>query len=404
MRILMLGPGFIIAAQRPLDWVRRLGHQIWWLGTYDPYAEEHFPNYTFVDFPAEHAKHKSDNDGAEKTDPAIYEQGIAQIRALIEREQIDVIHAHFTGFGAYCCAQGGLRPLVVSIWGNFNDLLEDSSATISRKMQKILDETEGLIVEAPALLAVAHRLRRPPPHPAVIPLGANTQRFRPATPAQRTHARRAFAISPETVVILSPRGLGNFYNHDKILAAYIAARAQFTQPTMLAFVKMSRGESTAEVQAVQAGIAQGAADAGIETEIRWLPDLRYELMPTIYGLADIVVSYPQNDAFPSTLVEAAACECAILTARLPSYRGTFIEEYCLQVEANDLPALTAGMIQIVNGFPVAWREQTARARQVIVEEYDEQIMQERLITLYQTVIDHVRTTNKQRDHALPNPA
>lgn len=404
MRILMLGPGFIIAAKRPLDWVCQLGHQVWWLGTYDPYGEEHFPNYTFVDFPAEHAKNQSDNDGAEKTDPAIYEQGIAQIRALVEQEQIEVIHAHFTGFGAYCCAQGGLRPLVVSIWGNFNDLLEDPAATIARKMQKILDETAGLIVEAPALLAVAQRLRRPPPHPAVIPLGANTQRFRPATSAQRAQARRAFAIPAETVVILSPRGLGNFYNHDQILAAYIAARVHFTQPTILAFVKMSRGDSTAEVQAVQAGIAQGAADAGIETEIRWLPDLRYELMPTIYGLADIVVSYPQNDAFPSTLVEAAACECAILTARLPSYRGTFIEEHCLQVEANDLSALTAGMIEIVNGFPEAWRARTARARQTIVAEYDEQIMQARLISLYQTVIDHVCTTSNEVVHALPSPA
>lgn len=402
MRILMLGPGFIIAAQRPLDWVCKLGHQVWWMGTYDPYIEKKVPNYTFVDFPAEHAKNKSDNDGAEKTDPIIYEQGIAQIRALIEQEQIEVIHAHFTGFGAYCCAQGGLRPLVVSIWGNFNDLLEDSTAVIARKMQKILDETEGLIVEAPALLGVAQRLRRPPPHPAIIPLGANTQRFRPATPAQRAQARRAFAIPPETVVILSPRGLGVLYNHDKILAAYIAARLYFTQPTILAFVQMSRGSYNTEVQEIHDAIQQEATKAGIQDEIRWLPDLRYELMPTIYGLADIVVSYPENDAFPSTLVEAAACECAILTARLRSYQETFIEEFCLQVEANHTPALTAGMIEIVNGFPEAWQTRTQMARQVIVEQYDEQLMQARLFTLYQTIIDHVRTTQNEVAHALPD--
>ena len=411
MRILMLGPGYLIAARRPVDWMCGQGHQVWFMATHDPYAEEErtMPNYTFVDFPAEHAKNLADETAsAEPTDPAIYEQGIAQIRALMAQVEIDVIHAHFTGFGAYCCAKGGLRPLVVSIWGNFNDLLADSTAAISRKMQKILDETDGLVVESPALLGVAQRLRRPPPHPALIPLGANTQRFRPVTPAQRALARRAFAIPPATLLILSPRGLGAFYNHDKILAAYAQARPHFTQPTILAFMRMSRGTYNTEAQEIYDAIQQAAAHHGLQDELYWLPSLRYELMPTIYGLTDIVVSYPENDAFPSTLVEAAACECAILTARLPSYRDTFIEEFCLQVEANHTPALVAGLIEMVNGFPAQWQARTAAARQVIITHYEEQIMQERLITLYQTVIAHVKREEVKREenevaHALPYP-
>ncbi|MFN8446306.1 MAG: glycosyltransferase family 4 protein, partial [Caldilineaceae bacterium] len=359
------------------------------------------PNYTFVDFPAEHAKNASDNSGVEKTDPAIYEQGIEQIRAVVEREQIDVIHAHFTEFGTYCCAQGELRPLVVSIWGNFNDLLVDRSAQLGRKMQKILDQTDGLIVESPALLGVAQRLRRPPPCPAVIPLGTNTQRFRPASATQRAQARRAFAIPAEAVVILSPRGLGHFYNHDRILAAYLEARQHFTQPTILAFVQMSRGSYDSEAQDIHDAIQQAAILAGIQDEIRWLPSLRYELMPTIYGLADIVVSYPENDAFPSTLVEAAACECAIITACLPSYQNTFIEEFCLQVEPRNTPALTDGLVEMVNGFPKQWRAQTQRARQVIIEEYEERIMQNRLVTLYQTVIEYVQAQQKEGIDAMP---
>ena len=402
MRILMLGPGYIIAARRPLDWVCRQGHQVWFMSTYDPYAEQHVPNYTFVDFPAERAKDQADDSGSTTSDPALYAQGIAELRAVIEQAQIDVIHAHFTGFGAYCCALGGLHPLVVSIWGNFNDLLADSQAAISPDVQTILDETDGLIVEAPALLAVAQRLRRPPPHPAVIPLGANSQRFCPPTPARRTQARRAFAIPEEALVILSPRGLGSFYNHDQILAAYLHARPHFTQPTILAFVQMSRATYNTEAKEIRDALQQTALQHNIQDEIRWLPSLRYELMPTIYALADIVVSYPENDAFPSTLVEAAACACAIVTARLPSYRDTFIEDFCLQVEPNQPSALAAGLIEMVNGFPGQWRTRTQQARQMIVEHYDERMMQGRLNTLYQTVIDHVRAQTNEVADAVPN--
>jgi len=404
MRILMLGPGYLTAARRPLDWVCQQGHQVWFMGTYDPYAEAKPPNYTFVDFPAEHAKNQADNDGAESTDPALYEQGIAELRAVIVREGIEVIHAHFTGFSAYCCAQGQLKPLVVSIWGNLNDRLVDSTVELPRKMKKILAEATGLIVESPALLALAQSLETPPPHPAVIPLGANTSRFRPPTPAQREQVRRAFAIPPTTVLLLSARGLGGFYNHDKILAAYRQARPHFTQPTMLAFLQMSRASYGTEADEIQAAIQQEAASHGLQQEIRWLPALRYEIMPSIYWLADLVVSYPENDAFPSTLVEAAACECAILTARLPSYRDTFIEEFCLQVEANQTPALAAGMIELVNGFPQHWRARTQAARQVIIEEYEERIMQARLLALYQQVIDHTRLPVNEVAHALPIPA
>ena len=401
MRILMLGPGYIIAARRPLDWVCRQGHQVWFMSTYDPYAEQRVPNYTFVDFPAERA-HEQAEVGGNALDPALYTQGIAELRALIEQAQIELIHAHFTGFGAYCCALGDLHPLVVSIWGNFNDLLANRQTPISPDMQTILDKTDGLIVEAPALVEVAQRLRRPPPHPAVIPLGVDSQRFCPPTSARRAQVRRAFAIPEGAVVILSPRGLGGFYNHDKILAAYLQARPRFTQPTILAFVQMSRATYSTEASEIRDALQQTALQHNIQDEIRWLPSLRYELMPTIYALADIVVSYPENDAFPSTLVEAAACECAIVTARLPSYRGTFIEDFCLQVEPNQSSALAAGLCEMVNGFPAQWRTRTQQARQVIIAHYDERIMQERLHTLYQRVIDHVCVQTKGSLDAVPN--
>ena len=112
------------------------------------------------------------------------------------------------------------------------------------------------------------------------------------------------------------------------------------------------------------------------------------LLPSLYALADVVINYPAGDAFPSTLVEAAACERTIISARLPSYAGTFIEEFCTLVEPQQPAALAEAIVEAVNRPPAANAEQLRRARQVVVAQYDERIAQDRLMTLYHELAAH----------------
>jgi glycosyltransferase involved in cell wall biosynthesis len=107
------------------------------------------------------------------------------------------------------------------------------------------------------------------------------------------------------------------------------------------------------------------------------------MMPGIYASSDVIVNYPSNDAFPSTLVEAVACGRPVLTVDLPGYRGTFIEKYCTLVAPKQPVALAEAMVKMVNRSPSEHTAHLAEARQVIIEQYDERLAQERLFQLYQ---------------------
>ena len=87
--------------------------------------------------------------------------------------------------------------------------------------------------------------------------------------------------------------------------------------------------------------------------------------------------------FLSTLIEAVACERPVITCDLSAYRGTFIEEFCTLVEPENPDALAEAMIKVVNQPPQEREAHLAQARQVIVEEYDEAILQKRIFQIYE---------------------
>ena len=95
------------------------------------------------------------------------------------------------------------------------------------------------------------------------------------------------------------------------------------------------------------------------------------MMPTIYQLADVVVNYPIWDAFPSTLMEAVACEREVISSNLLAYKGTFVEEFCTLVEPNNLTALAKAMVNAVNTNTKDLAPRLAQGRRVIIEQYEE---------------------------------
>ena len=109
---------------------------------------------------------------------------------------------------------------------------------------------------------------------------------------------------------------------------------------------------------------------------------------TQYGLAgdmDGHFNYPVDDAFPSTLIEATACERIGISSRQPSYQGTFIEEFYTLVENKNPQALAEAMIKVVNTPLSTHRAKGKEARRVIEAEYTNQLVRERLEAAYQTV-------------------
>ncbi len=349
MRILMAGPKRAVAMWRPVTWAAQHGHTVWVV------EEEDGAVYSSGLAAAQPLAVPVATLDVAPTDPASRTaEPTRRVQALVDDFQPDLIHAHYLAAASVWCTDAGRHPLIVSAWGALNALLAEAGpGRLSTAAQRILHSADAVIVESPALVTACRPLVSPSTRVELIPLGADMQRFRPDLAAARAGWRKALRIPDEAVVLLSPRGWGSLYHHEQIVEAVAQARPRVHRPVVLVFTKLGRSDASGAAQTYIAQVQQQAAALGLTDLLRWTPSVAYELMPSLYALADVVINYPDSDAFPSTLIEAAACARPIVTAQLPSYRDTFIEEFCTLVPPLQPAVLADAIVEIVNQPPEA---------------------------------------------------
>ncbi|WP_414575288.1 glycosyltransferase family 4 protein [Anabaena sp. CCY 9402-a] len=393
MRVLMIGAGGV-ALTRPLDWVVKAGYEVWLLGDVDPYETEAPKNYRY--FPTVWRNYAEKYTNTFPYEDQMVEEMVEPLRQLADELQPDIIHVHAIGWHAQCCALANLNPLVVSAWGFLNHLLQPEREQSKHKdrVSQVFKNTGVLIVETPSLIEKSKALLNHEQRVELIPLGTNPQHFRTGVTKDLSKWRQEILkIDEEATILLSPRGWSKVYNHEQIFAAYAQAYPQFTKPTVLVFSKLGRAVRE-EALAIYESISNKAEELGLSENLRWMPALPYSFMPTGYNLADVIINYPLSDAFPSTLIEAVACERPVITCDLLAYRGTFIEEFCTVVEPENPEALAKAMIKVVNQPPQERESHLAKARQFIVEQYDEAVLQRRLFQIYEDVASTTNTNSK----------
>lgn len=377
-----------IAAERPLQWMVEAGHEVFLLGDGDFYPTDPPPNYHY--FPSLWRTEIEAKPSSSPDEIWMAKAMAPKIRELIDQLQPDLIHVNAIGWHSYSCALAGARPLLVSAWGFLNYLL--SGEVEEEQLERtnyVLDRTDVLIVETPQLIDKPKAFLQPTAKIELIPLGAKTQLFRQGVTRDIARWKRDLLHIPEdTSVLLSPRGFAKIYCHEEIFQAYGLAYAKFTKPTALVFLSMGRG-SYEEGLALRNSIISQAEALNLRDRIHWIPHFPHLWMPTIYNLADVVINYPYTDAFPSTLIEAVACECPIISCELPAYQDTFITKFCTLVAPQDPAALAEAMIEVVNQPPAARRDRLAQARQLIVEQFDEANLQQRFLKACETVCKKV---------------
>src|SRR5215211_3055312 len=119
-----------------------------------------------------------------------YPRATVAIRRLLRRERYDLVHAHY-GLAGWCAALAGARPLVVSFHGT--DVRHPVTGLLSRRLVGRLD----LIAAASRALFSSEggrpALPRRAGRSAILPTGANLDRFRPTS---RAEARKRIGLAP----------------------------------------------------------------------------------------------------------------------------------------------------------------------------------------------------------------
>ncbi|MEO8092323.1 MAG: glycosyltransferase [bacterium] len=127
-----------------------------------------------------------------------------RIRRLLKRERFDLVHAHY-GLAGWCAALAGARPLAVTFHGT--DVRHPVVGRLSRRLSRRLD----LVAAASRALFEPENgrpglpIRRQASAVAVLPCGADVERFRPGA---RADARRRLGLEPDGRYLLFPASPG----------------------------------------------------------------------------------------------------------------------------------------------------------------------------------------------------
>jgi glycosyltransferase involved in cell wall biosynthesis len=139
-----------------------------------------------------------------------------------------------------------------------------------------------------------------------VQFGVDTQQFAPGPIDPGLHRW----LDLEGPFVFSARALRPLYRHDTVVEA--VARL----PGEVGLVMSGRGADPAYRRRIEAQ----ARSLGLEDRLRILDEIADEEMPSLYRAAAAVVSVPESDGLPATILEAMACGTPVVVSDLPGLR------------------------------------------------------------------------------------
>ena len=235
-------------------------------------------------------------------------RGRARLRRLIGEIEPDVLHAFYVRRYGWQAALSGFHPLVVSPWGS--DLLRVGPHAVRvRWWNRFTLRTADLItVSSEGMRTTSVRAGAAPDRIRLISHGVDTRRFSPGAADPAVRERLAQGDGP---IILAPRAIRPLYRQGVVLEALAALTTPVRRPVAV----MSARSADA---ATLAALRRRAADLGVADQLCVLDDLTHEELPAILRAADVVVSVPDSDSFPVTILEAMACGRPVVVSDLPA--------------------------------------------------------------------------------------
>lgn len=301
------------------------------------------------------------------------------LRRLLARLEVQVLHGHFVRRYGWQAAISGFRPLVISPWGS--DILRVPRRAVRtrwwnrftlRSADLVTVSSEGMRRAAVSAGARAERVE-------LVHHGVDTARF---SGGARDEALAARLGVGRAALVLSPRSIRPLYRQEVVVdaVAQLVSRGRD-----LVLVMSARGADPVTL----AGVRERAAVGGIADRLRILDDVAHEDLPALFRLADVVVSIPETDSFPVTLLEAMACERPIVASDLPAVTHVLADiddtARALVAPVGDAAATAASIARAIELDPGVRREMGRRLRAHVVQTADYDTNMARMEQLYRAL-------------------
>ena len=298
----------------------------------------------------------------------------------------DVCHAHWFDDQLWHITQAGLRPLVATAWGsdlNYAAKLPGGD-TLRQRVAAALRSIDHLIVDSDDMAATAELLAGKELCATLLPIGIDTQQFRPGLYQERKEWRERLRIDPSATVLISARQLGANYRPAEIIRAFAALDCKYRKRTYLIIRSFGHGSGVSMTE-----LHRMAARLRVSDQIRWIGDLEYIQLPGLYAAADLAINFPVVDAFPVTFLECFACSLPVISNRLASYASNGASPYLFFVEDDSVRGVKAAVEAAIERFDQL-HTLAAGAREFVVRNFDERVSACTLRQVYEAVLADVR--------------
>jgi glycosyltransferase involved in cell wall biosynthesis len=284
------------------------------------------------------------------------------IKRVLRNEKIDLLHCHFLGANAWYGALSGFHPLVITVMGGDvtgPDWQPARDVRERRLTPLALRRADLITCWSRNLTDVVRRYTRPDVSIEVIHGGVDLERFQPGE--KPNYLLERWGLPSDARVIFSPRLMRPLYNLEQIARAAVDVCATDPRAYFL-FAYSPVSTDTAYEARVRAVIDE----AGISERVKFVGAIPYDEMADHYRLADVVVSVPQTDGTPLSVLEAMACSTPVVVSRIPDYDRDYIEPGAtvLDVGTDDATALAQTILTLLCDSDLADRLATEAKQRV----------------------------------------
>jgi len=388
MKVLMVAPGYVIHAQRPLHWLLEKGCNVTFVdwANSNPMTENR-DNYKYLQFPSPRGSRFYGIIGKKVANWTAFWTEVYQLWFLKKKINPDITHIHWVDHHAFKCVKARMSPLILSVWGSdINQLFfRDIDGEKRRLIGQTLAAADTVIVDAVDIIERCNILAGCEIRAKLLPIGIDMGLFRSGYARAALKWRRKLKIPSDSRVLLSPRSWERIYRHEFILEAFAKALSRLKTSTYLVFKKTDMRDNH-DFVIYEKELIQRAYELGINKQVKLIPWVPYEQLPEVYGFADMIINYPSEDAFPMTFIEASACEKPVISCRLPAYMDTFAEKYFRMVKPGNINELSDAIVEELNGNVTGNTKNMIKARRVVEKKYDEKIYIQGLLNIYTSLI------------------
>ena len=213
----------------------------------------------------------------------------------------------------------------------------------------------------------------------LIPNGVDTNRFAPVNPKQKSLLREKLNLPQAAVIAIYTGRLVSYKGLPFLLKVWDQIRCKYENALLLL-----AGTGGLDIHNCEVQLHDFVSSAGLERNVWFLSSV--ENIPDYLQAADLFVFPTENDAFPSSLIEAMSCGLPIVTTPVGAIKTIVTHQKTgLIVQPGNHQQLYEALVAIVSDKTLASCLGQA-ARQVVEKRYSAENIVEKYLSLFESTL------------------